>query len=87
MPAINLASLLLRSARVFPDRPALALGSTVTANYRELVARVARLAGGLCESGLVPGDRVALIMGNCPQYVEALTRRPEGSRHVLFIWR
>ena len=72
MPAINLASLLLRSARVFPDRPALALGSTVTANYRELVSRVARLAGGLCESGLVPGDRVALIMGNCPQYVEAL---------------
>ena len=72
MPAINLASLLLRSARVFPDRPALALGSTVTANYRELVSRVARVAGGLCESGLVPGDRVALIMGNCPQYVEAL---------------
>ena len=72
MPTINLASLLLRSARVFPDRPALALGSSGTASYRELVSRVGCLAGGLLESGLVPGDRVALVMGNCPQYVEAL---------------
>ncbi len=72
MPAINLASLLLRTARVFPERPALALGSCDTASYRELVSRVARLAGGLREAGLAPGDRVALVMGNCPQYVEAL---------------
>jgi long-chain acyl-CoA synthetase len=72
MPAINLASLLLRTARVFPDRPALALGSHCTASYRELVMRVGALAGALRDSGLAPGDRVALVMGNCPQYVEAL---------------
>ncbi len=72
MPAINLATLLLRSARVFPERPALALGTGVTASYRELALRVARLAGGLLEGGLAPGDRVALVMANCPQYVEAL---------------
>jgi long-chain acyl-CoA synthetase len=72
MPAINLASLLVRSARVFPERPALALGARGTVSYRELALRVARLAGGLRDAGLVPGDRVALVMGNCPQYVEAL---------------
>ncbi len=70
---VSLASLLLRSARAYPDRPALALGGTVTASYAGLAARAASLAGGLSASlGLARADRVALVMGNCPQYVELL---------------
>jgi long-chain acyl-CoA synthetase len=70
---VSLAQLLLRSARAYPDRAALALGDAVTATYAQLAARVAALAGGLrSRLGLRPGERVALVMQNCPQYVEVL---------------
>jgi len=70
---VNLAQLLLRSARAYPDRPALALGDTVTATYAQLGIRVGALASGLrSRLGLAPGDRVGLVMRNCPQYVEVL---------------
>ena len=68
---MNLANLLARSARVFPDSPALALGEQVVANYRGLAVRCAALAAGLRGSlGLAPGDRVGLFMANSPEYVE-----------------
>jgi long-chain acyl-CoA synthetase len=68
---MNLASLLVRSARVFPDSPALARGERVVADYRELAARCAALAAGLRGAlGLAPGDRVGLFMANSPEYVE-----------------
>ena len=44
---MNIAQLLLRAARVHPQRPALALGDRVLATYAELAQRVAQLAGGL----------------------------------------
>ena len=70
---MNLALLLDRSARTFPGRPAVALGPRVLNDYAALAGRVARLAGGLREAlGLLPGQRVALVMNNCPQYVELL---------------
>ncbi|MGH8686628.1 MAG: acyl-CoA synthetase, partial [Burkholderiales bacterium] len=47
-------------------------GPRVVATYGELSARVARLAGGLRARGLARGDRVALAMKNCPEYLEAL---------------
>ena len=45
---MNLAHLLARSARVFPERPALAHGEREICAYGELAQRVAALAGGLC---------------------------------------
>jgi long-chain acyl-CoA synthetase len=70
---MNLAHLLLRSARWQPDRPALALGKRPVASYRQLASRVARLAGGLKQKlGLRAGERVAIAMKNCPEYYEAL---------------
>jgi len=70
---MNLALLLSRSAQAFPGQPALALGPRVLHDYAALAGRVARLAGGLREGlGLLPGQRVALVMQNCPQYVELL---------------
>ncbi|MCC7272966.1 MAG: AMP-binding protein [Alphaproteobacteria bacterium] len=70
---MNIARVLPRSAAVWPDLPAVAEGDTAVATYRTLQGRVAALAGGLCATiGLQSGDRVALIMRNCPAYVEAM---------------
>ncbi len=69
---MNIANLLVRAGRSHGDRPAVALGARDLLSYRDLATRVAALAGGLraCH-GLAPGDRVALVMKNCPAYVEA----------------
>jgi long-chain acyl-CoA synthetase len=70
---MNLSLLLARSARAFPYLPAVALGERVLHDYAALAERVARLAGGLRDGlGLQPQQRVALVMKNCPQYVELL---------------
>ncbi|HZH26842.1 MAG TPA: AMP-binding protein [Azospirillaceae bacterium] len=70
---MNLAHLLHRAGRSDPDRPALALGSRVVADYRTLSTRTATLAGRLFEEyALAPGDRVGILMCNTPAYVEAV---------------
>jgi long-chain acyl-CoA synthetase len=70
---MNVATLLARSARVFPDRPALALGERVWATYGALMQRVAAIAAGMREVlGLAPGERVAMAMENRPEYLEVL---------------
>jgi long-chain acyl-CoA synthetase len=68
---MNVAHLLARSARLYADLPALAQGRNTVAGYAELGDRVARLAAGLA-ARLDPGDRVGLVMKNCPQYVELM---------------
>ncbi|OGA21395.1 MAG: AMP-dependent synthetase [Betaproteobacteria bacterium RIFCSPLOWO2_02_FULL_65_24] len=67
----NIAQLLVRSAHAYPALPALARGGRVICSYAELAARVSRLAAGLALR-LSANDRVALVMKNCPQYVELL---------------
>ena len=70
---MNLAQLLLRSARWLPERPALAVGTQIVRTYGELAARVCRLSFSLkSHLNLATGDRVALAMGNCPEYYEVL---------------
>ncbi|MDZ4253380.1 MAG: AMP-binding protein, partial [Sulfuritalea sp.] len=69
--SINLAHLLARAARLHPQRPALARGERILTTYVELGPRVARLAGGLA-ARLQPNDRVALVMKNCPAYLELM---------------
>ncbi|MEV7320721.1 long-chain fatty acid--CoA ligase [Streptomyces sp. NPDC093970] len=64
---MNLAQLVADGARTRPDRPALRLGDTVV-SYRTLDARSARTAGMLRERGLRPGDRVALMLPNVPEF-------------------
>jgi long-chain acyl-CoA synthetase len=68
---VNLANLLIRSGRGRRDGPAVALGAAVLWRYGELAERAARLAGALREGfGLEPGARVALVMKNCPEFLE-----------------
>ena len=70
---MNLAVWIERNGRALADGSAVAEGSRVHATWSGLAVRVAALAGGLRASlGLVPGDRVAIVMRNRPEYVEAL---------------
>ena len=43
-----------------------------TTTWRELHDRVERLAAALAARGVAAGDRVAMLMGNRPEYMEAL---------------
>jgi long-chain acyl-CoA synthetase len=70
---MNIAQLLVRAARVFPDRVAITGGFAPHATYRELGRRAAAIAHYFCSTlRLQPGDRVALYMANCPAYLEVL---------------
>jgi long-chain acyl-CoA synthetase len=70
---MNLASWVERNAARFSDAPALAEGDRVHASWAEFANRTAALARGLHGiHGLKPGDRVAIIMRNRPEYLEAM---------------
>jgi long-chain acyl-CoA synthetase len=70
---MNLAQLLVRTAQVHPDAPALFHGNEQLCNYRELTGRAARIGGFLSGGlGLRPGERVALLLHNVPEYLEVL---------------
>jgi long-chain acyl-CoA synthetase len=70
---MNPAAWIERHARRRPDEPALALGERVHANWREFAVRTAGAATSLRDDfGLAPGDRVAIVMRNRPEYLEAL---------------
>ena len=69
-PEVSAFSLLLDAAAGFPERPALAfLGKHVT--YRNLLSEVERFSAVLAGLGVTKGDRVGLLLPNCPQYVIA----------------
>jgi len=70
--AHNLAALLERAARKWPQLPAVALGTHALHTYEALAERSGRLAAALTATGLHAGDRVAIVSGNTPAYVEAL---------------
>jgi long-chain acyl-CoA synthetase len=70
---MNLAEWVARHGRRRPDAPALADGERVHATWAQFAATSAAAAAGLRESfGLLPGDRVAIVMRNRPEYLEAL---------------
>jgi long-chain acyl-CoA synthetase len=54
-----------------PDRNALILGDE-TITYRALDAKVEAIAGNLVRCGLHKGDRLALLLGNCCEFVHAV---------------
>ncbi|MEW6440413.1 MAG: long-chain fatty acid--CoA ligase [bacterium] len=65
-----LAQALARSAKNYPDRPALVLmGRKIT--YRQLDESVNRFANALAGLGVGAGDKVALVLPNMPQIVIA----------------
>jgi long-chain acyl-CoA synthetase len=64
---MNLADNLVRSAERFPDRPAVRLDGTVL-TYAALDRASARVAGLLRDRGIEPGDRVAVMLPNVPEF-------------------
>jgi long-chain acyl-CoA synthetase len=69
-PVRSVFSILEESATRFGDRPAIAwFGRHIS--YRELLKEVERFSALLAKLGVKPGDRVGLILPNCPQYVIA----------------
>jgi long-chain acyl-CoA synthetase len=67
---VNLADLVRDAARSAPDRVALRFHDSAT-TWTELDAAVDRAAAGLRGLGLMPGDRVALVLGNVPAFAVA----------------
>jgi len=68
---MNLAHWVDKWGRAAPEQPAIALGATPYATYREFAARTRALAGNLralCQ----PDDRVAIAMTNRPEFLDAL---------------
>ncbi|WP_052487487.1 long-chain-fatty-acid--CoA ligase [Gordoniibacillus kamchatkensis] len=69
-PEMNVASMLLASARRYPKRPALYfMGKTMS--YARTAQEAAQFAAVLRSLGVRKGDRVALMLPNCPQMVIA----------------
>jgi long-chain acyl-CoA synthetase len=66
---MQIAYLLRRAARRVPDRVALACGGA-TRSFREVDERSDRLATALHALGLLPGERLALLVGNRMEFVE-----------------
>jgi long-chain acyl-CoA synthetase len=70
---MNLAQWLVRTARRAPGAPALMEGERVVADYAQFARRTAAIATALREHlGVAAGDRVALVMSNCVEYLELM---------------
>jgi long-chain acyl-CoA synthetase len=70
---MNIAHLLARAAAAYPNDPAILKGTRACLTYKEFASKAACIAGYLRnELGMPPGERVALFMTNCPEYLEVL---------------
>ncbi len=69
---MNLAHLLQRMARQFPNRAAIFHGTQTVATYAQWAQRCAHLAQQFQNAGLQPGERIAIFMHNHPRYLEVL---------------
>ena len=77
-PRIPLDRLLADTTAKYPDQTAIIFGSMVGSRlmdarmtYRQLDDAVNRFAAGLQQMGVQKGDRVAVMLPNCPQFIIA----------------
>ncbi len=69
---LTLPEILRRSARLYPDKPALCVrqkDSVHTISYRELDRLVDMIATALIQWGLNPDDRIAFLSENRPEWI------------------
>lgn len=70
LPETSLTNLMEKAVREVPHKVALQFfGATTT--YQEVGDQILRVAEGLRRAGVSAGDRVALMMPNCPQHIVA----------------
>ncbi|WP_455204343.1 long-chain-fatty-acid--CoA ligase [Kaarinaea lacus] len=65
--SLNLATVPLKSARDYPDSPAILIGST-TVTYQQLARQISSFAEILIKQGLSQGDHIALFLPSVPQF-------------------
>ncbi len=65
--SLTLAAILAESAQRYPDRDAVVIGPQ-RISYRQLWEETRKYAAVLREAGVGPGDRVALLMPNVPDF-------------------
>ena len=64
-----LGETIVRNARKYPDKEALVYGKT-RLTYKQLNARINRLAQALLDIGITKGAKVAILSFNCNQFLE-----------------
>ncbi|WP_102194238.1 long-chain-fatty-acid--CoA ligase [Microbacterium aurantiacum] len=69
-PTQTLPEMMFASVKAYGRRPALEFFGAVT-TYHQLGEQIERAAEGLRRLGVEKGDRVALVLPNCPQHVVA----------------
>lgn len=70
LPTTSLSDVIDETARRYRRRPALQFFGAET-SYGELAESIERVAEGLRKLGVSKGDRVAIVLPNCPQHVIA----------------
>lgn len=68
---MNIGNLLSKTAKIFPDQMAIVHGD-YEINYREANERVNQLANAFSALGLRKGDNLAILLHNCPEFIETL---------------
>ena len=69
---MNIGIWLERAEQAWPARGALFTGVDLVADYAGFDRAAREVAGALVAQGVAPGDRVAIFMGNAPDYLLAL---------------
>ncbi len=84
---LNVGSWIEKWARIQPEKIAL-ISEDVSYSYLELNRRVNRLCNFFLDMGMVKGDRVAVLLRNCRQYIELfLALSKAGGILVPLNWR
>ena len=70
---MNIANWLRVAALRAPEAPAIFAGGSLHADYGAFADRARRIGAGLARhQGVRPGDRVAIFLKNCPEFLELL---------------
>ena len=83
----SLRDVLFANPRISADRKAILFAGRWR-SFRELQERTAAVAAALRREGVEPGDRVALLLHNCPEFIESyFAVTGSGAIFVPLNWR
>ncbi len=71
MFSMNVGTLFTKSARSFPDRMAIAYGD-YELSYQQANERINKMANALRGLGIQKGSNLAILLHNCPEFLETL---------------
>lgn len=69
--SMNVGTLFTKSARSFPDRMAIAYGD-YELSYQQANERINKMANALRGLGIQKGSNLAILLHNCPEFLETL---------------